>query len=71
MAVTYSYDPPVGGATEIQVVFEYNDDCRSRSMESVFTDGEYDAVATEAIVALAANNILTEFTKQIIDPSSE
>lgn len=71
MAVTYSYDPPVGGATEIQVVFEYNDDCRSRSFESVFTDGEYDAVATEAIVAAAANNILTEFTKQIIDPSSE
>ena len=71
MAVTYSYDPPVGGATEIQVVFEYNHDYRSRSMESVFTDGEYDAVATEAIVAVAANNILTEFTKQIIDPSSE
>ena len=45
MAVTYSYDPPVGGATEIQVVFEYNNHYQSRSIESVFTDGEYDATA--------------------------
>ena len=70
MVVTYSYDPPVGGATEIQVVFEYNHDCRSRSMESVFTDGEYDAVATEAVVAAAANNILAEFTEERIDPGA-
>ena len=39
MAVTYSYDPPVGGATEIQVVFEYNNHYQSRSIESVFADG--------------------------------
>lgn len=67
MAVTYSYDRPVGGATEIQVVFEYNQHYQSRSIESVFTDGEYDADATETIVAAAAKNILEEYT----DPTVE
>lgn len=71
MTVTYNYDPPLGGATEIQVVFYYNDDCRAVSMESVFTDGEYDAEATEAIVATTANNMLEIFTKTIVDPTQE
>ena len=68
MSVTYSYDEPVGGATEIQVVFEYNDDCRCISMESVFTDGEYDADATEAAVAAVANTMLEVFTVTEVIP---
>ena len=71
MVVTYSYDAPVGGASEIQVVFEYNHDYRSRSMESVFTNGEYDAIATEAIVAEMANDMLAEFTTERINPAAE
>lgn len=67
MAVTYSYDPPVGGATEIQVVFEYNNHYQSRSIESVFTDGEYDATATETTVAALAETILEEYS----DPTAQ
>ena len=68
MAVTYSYDPPVGGATEIQVVFEYNNHYQSRSIESVFTDGEYDATATETTVAALAATILEEYHDPTADP---
>ena len=57
MAVTYSYDAPVGGATLIQVVCDNGTQTKVLELEAVFTDGVYDSDATESLVAAEVDNI--------------
>lgn len=70
MSLTYTYDQPVGSATKIQVVFDDGNQTKVFEFEAAFTDGVYDADATEAIVAAAANTLITEFTVVSDDPMS-
>ena len=68
MSLTYSYDRPVGNATMIQVVFDDGNQTKVFEFEATFTDGVYDADATEATVAAAANTLITKFTTVSDDP---
>lgn len=57
MSVTYDYSPPVGGATLMQVVYRNGAETKVLEIEAVFTDGAYDADATELAVAAEVNNV--------------
>ena len=68
MSLTYTYDQPVGNATMIQVVFDDGNQTKVFEFEAAFANGVYDADATAAIVAAAANTMLEEFTDTRIIP---
>jgi len=50
MAVTWTYDAPEGDATVVEVTFTDGTITHTRSVNAVFTDGSYDATATETRV---------------------
>lgn len=53
MAVTWTYDAPAGDATTVEVTFvsDSPEVTHVRSVNAVFTDGSYDADATEVRVS--------------------
>ena len=58
MSISYYYSAPVGGATLIQIVYDNGTDTIMVELDAVFTEGEYDAVATEALVAAKVPDLL-------------
>ena len=57
MAVTYTYDAPTGDETSVDVTFTDGTVTHQRSVNAVFTDGAYDADATEERVAQVASGV--------------
>ena len=57
MSISYHYGNPVGEATLLQVVYDNGTDTIMVELDAVFTEGEYDAVATEALVASKVANL--------------
>jgi hypothetical protein len=54
MAVTYTYEAPTGDETSVEVTFTDGAVTHQRGVNAVFTDGAYDADATEERVAEVA-----------------
>lgn len=57
MSISYHYDKPAGGATLLQVVYDNGTDTIMVELEAVFTEGEYDVILTEALVAGEVANL--------------
>lgn len=57
MAVTYTYDAPTGDETSVDVTFTDGTVTHQRGVNAVFTDGVYDADATEERVAQVASGV--------------
>jgi len=57
VSISYHYGNPVGEATLLQVVYDNGTDTIMVELDAVFTEGEYDAVATEALVAAKVPNL--------------
>ena len=57
MAVTYTYDAPTGDETSVDVTFTDGTVTHQRGVNAVFTDGAYDADATEERVAQVASGV--------------
>tara|TARA_Y100000385_G_C13055438_1_gene621751 strand:+ start:1394 stop:1597 length:204 start_codon:yes stop_codon:yes gene_type:complete len=57
VSISYHYGTPAGEATLLQVVYDNGTDTIMVELDAVFTEGEYDAVATEALVAAGVANL--------------
>lgn len=57
MSISYHYGSPAGSATVIQVVYDNGTDTIMVELDAVFTEGEYDATATETLVAAGVANL--------------
>lgn len=57
MAVTYTYDAPTGDETSVDVTFTDGTVTHQRGVNAVFTDGAYDADATEERVAQVSSGV--------------
>ena len=57
MSLTYTYDPPAESETFVMVTFTQGDIVHERSVNAVFTDGSYDADATETRVSEVARGV--------------
>jgi len=57
MSVTYTYNPPEGENKTVDVSFTDGTITHDRQVNAVFTDGVYDAEATETRVAEVAKGV--------------
>jgi hypothetical protein len=57
MSVTYTYNAPEGENTTVEVTFTDETITHTRGVNAVFTDGAYDAEATEIRVSEVARGI--------------
>ena len=57
MSVTYTYNAPEGENTTVEVTFTDETTTHTRDVNAVFTDGAYDAEATEIRVSELARGV--------------
>lgn len=57
MSVTYTYNAPEGENTTVEVTFTDGTITHTRGVNAVFTDGAYDAEATEIRVSEVARGV--------------
>lgn len=71
MAVTYTYDAPTGDETSVDVTFTDGTVTHQRGVNAVFTDGAYDADATEERVAQVASGVENKIAAGVISQPEE
>ena len=73
MAVTHAYDDPTGAETAVEVTFTSDSPSMThvRSVNAVFTDGSYDADATEARVVEVGLGVANKIAVGAITPPVE
>ena len=73
MAVTHAYDDPTGDETAVEVTFTSDSPSMThvRSVNAVFTDGSYDADATEARVVEVGLGVANKIAVGAIPPPVE
>ena len=71
MAVTYTYDAPTGDETSVEVTFTDGTVTHQRGVNAVFTDGAYDADATEVRVAEVARGVENKIAVGVISQPEE
>ena len=69
MPVTYTYEAPAEGETWVSVTFVSGDINHERTVNAVFTDGEYDVDATENRVAEVSVGVENKIAVGAIKPS--
>ena len=70
MAVTYTYNPPSESEPTVMVTFTDGTITHERSVNAVYTDGSYDAEATETRVAEVAAGVENKIALGVITESS-
>ncbi len=70
MTVTYTYNPPQESEPTIMVTFTDGTITHERSVNAIFTDGSYDATATEARVEEVAAGVENKIALGVITESS-
>lgn len=71
MAVTWTYNAPTGSELTVMVSFTDGTITHERSVNAVFTDGSYDATATETRVAEVGAGVENKIALGVITESSE
>jgi len=71
MAVTWTYNAPTGSEPTIMVSFTDGTITHERSVNAVYTDGSYDATATETRVAEVGAGVENKIALGVITQSSE
>lgn len=71
MAVTYTYDAPTGDEITVNVTFTDGTVTYERPVNAVFTDGAYDADATETRVAQVALGVENKIAVGVISQPEE
>jgi len=71
MTVTYTYNPPHESEPTIMVTFTDGTITHERSVNTVYTDGVYDAEAMEARVAEVARGVENKIALGVITESSQ
>ena len=71
MSVTYTYNAPEGENTTVEVTFTDETITYTRGVNAVYTDGSYDATATEARVEEVARGVENKIALGVITESSE
>ena len=71
MPVTWTYNAPTGSEPTVIVSFTDGTITHERSVNAVFTDGSYDATATETRVGEVALGVETKIALGVITESSE
>jgi hypothetical protein len=71
MAVTYTYDAPTGDETSVEVTFTDGTVTHQRGVNAVFTDGAYDADATEGRIAEVALGVENKIAVGVISQPEE
>ena len=69
MSLTYTYNPPAENETFVMVTFTQGDIVHERSVNAVFTDGSYNATATETRVSEVAQGVANKIAVGIITNS--
>jgi hypothetical protein len=71
MAVTYTYEAPTDDETSVDVTFTDGTVTHQRGVNAVFTDGAYDADATEVRVAEVARGVENKIAVGVISQPEE
>lgn len=71
MPVTYTYEAPVDGESEVSVTFMSGEITHERTVNAVFADGAYDADATEARIAEVASGVENKISVGAIQAPQE
>ena len=71
MAVTWTYNAPTGSEPTVMVAFTDGTITHERSVNAVYTDGSYDATATETRVAEVGAGVENKIALGVITQSSE
>ena len=71
MAVTWTYDAPEGDATVVEVTFTDGTTTIERGVNAVFTEGTYDATATETRVGEVALGVEYKIGAGVISVPAE
>lgn len=71
MPVTWTYTAPTGSEPTVMVSFTDGTITHERSVNVVFTDGSYDATATETRVAEVGAGVENKIALGVITESSE
>ena len=73
MAITTAYDAPTGDETTVEVTFTSDSPSLThvRTVNAVFTDGNYDTDATAARVAEVALGVVNKIAVGAITPPAE
>ena len=71
MPVTYTYNPPSESEPTVMVTFTDGTITHERSVNAVFTDGSYDAEATETRVAEVALGVEHKIAVGVITEETE
>jgi len=70
MTVTYTYNAPHESEPTVMVTFTDGTITHERSVNAVYTDGSYDAIATEARVEEVAAGVENKIALGVITESS-
>ena len=73
MAITWTYEAPEGGTTEVEVTFTSDNPTltHTRNVNAVFTDGEYDATLTETRVSEVGAGVENKIAVGVITSPAE
>ena len=71
MAVTWTYEAPAEGATNVEVVFNDGTLNIKRGVNAVFVDGVYNPSETEERVKRVGNGVEKKFALGVFLPAGE